>query len=677
MACLKHIYKKIFYTVWFLIVGISSSAFATPVDSLIKLLKTDTTNTYKADVFIQITQHYVNENEADLAQHYAKRSLEFVNDHDLSDKRSAVLRLYGRAIELEKKYKQALPYLNESLASSLRTRNKDDEVKALMALSNFYKRQQDHPNQVEHLFKALTITADLDQHAASALICDELAHSFIRHNEMARAREYIAQGLQIRNEHSLQVERGNSFYLLGLLHQQLNDVDSSMYYMNRAERYFVLAKDTIQLAQVYAQMGSIYSKDKTRLNTAEAYINKSLNLSRKQNHTESIIQNYISGAEIDFIKGDYKTTKLKLNKAEELNEVSDNLFFAYSIEKNRARVLQKQGKYKLSLQAEQLANRYQDSLFNLERTAVLNDVAQKYDFEKSQRRNLQLENENLENQANLRKITILALFFGILLAVAALGYFLIFRYYKLKQKAADLEVERNKALHSQRISELENMAEIKAINAMLDGREYERESIAQTLHDSVSTLLSSATLHLQAYKNKTKNGTAPINRAQEIIGEASDKLRLLSHNMISSVLLNFGLSDALSDLCEKISTDELTFTSNVTGGYRRLPQQLESKVYHIIQELVNNILKHSRASEASILVERKDQKLYIEVEDNGVGYDINKIDESHGIGLNQIRARVKAMGGDIYIDSKIEKGFKVNITLPVKNVSVVLKEDIV
>jgi signal transduction histidine kinase len=133
-------------------------------------------------------------------------------------------------------------------------------------------------------------------------------------------------------------------------------------------------------------------------------------------------------------------------------------------------------------------------------------------------------------------------------------------------------------------------------------------------------LLSAANLHLQASKSKIE-GEAPmeLTKTQDIIDEASVKIRNLSHKLISSVLLKFGLSFAIQDFCEKYSNSDLNINASIKN-VKRYEQNFEIKINNIVEEFVNNILKHSKATEAIISVLEFKKQLYISIQDNGIGF---------------------------------------------------------
>lgn len=239
--------------------------------------------------------------------------------------------------------------------------------------------------------------------------------------------------------------------------------------------------------------------------------------------------------------------------------------------------------------------------------------------------------------------------------------------YKLRQKNLQLKLSENNLIQQQSIEKIKSEAQTKIINATIDGKESERKQIAEILHDNVSALLSSANMHLSATKKQFNDNTPQeIEKTQAIILEASQKVRDLSHNLISSILLKFGLEYALKDIVKKYSNSQLKFNISA-NNINRYHQDFEIKIFNIIQELTNNILKHSKASVAQIIITQKEQQLSVIVNDNGIGFStLSPNTKNTGIGLNQIEARVQMMNGKFNIVSEKNKGTNVFINVPIQ-----------
>ena len=154
-----------------------------------------------------------------------------------------------------------------------------------------------------------------------------------------------------------------------------------------------------------------------------------------------------------------------------------------------------------------------------------------------------------------------------------------------------------------------------------------------------------------------------IIKTKRIISEASTKISDLSHNLISAILVKFGLTYAIKDLAQKYSNSELRIDTEVRN-VGRYSERFEIKVYNIIQEFINNILKHSQASRAIIKIEDINGNIKILIYDNGIGFDLNLLDKKEGIGIKQIEARVQLMEGDFKIESMLDKGTQIEISIP-------------
>lgn len=203
------------------------------------------------------------------------------------------------------------------------------------------------------------------------------------------------------------------------------------------------------------------------------------------------------------------------------------------------------------------------------------------------------------------------------------------------------------------------------INAGIDSHEIESKKIASFLHDNINSLLSSVGLHLNTFTAQNNIKSEEIQKAKMILQEAHDLLRDMSHDLIPTLLVRFGLIYALEDLCERNSNSHLDFEfSSTIPTNKRYTEKFEMKVYFIVSELFSNIIKHSEAKNAQIsLLENNDQFIII-LQDDGKGFKTEKLNEAEGFGLNRIRARIKKYKGSFAIVSKEKEGTSIKIRIP-------------
>ena len=206
---------------------------------------------------------------------------------------------------------------------------------------------------------------------------------------------------------------------------------------------------------------------------------------------------------------------------------------------------------------------------------------------------------------------------------------------------------------------------LNVINAGIDSQEVERKKIASFLHDNINSLLSSVGLHLKTFTTLNDIKSDEIQKAKSILQEAHDLLRDMSHDLVPTLLVRFGLIYALEDLCERNSNSHINFKfSSTIPTEKRYIEKFEMKLYFIVSELFNNIIKHSDAQKAKIFLSEKNNQFIIVIQDNGKGFETQRLNNFEGFGINRIRARIKKYKGSISITSKANEGTTVKIKVP-------------
>lgn len=207
-------------------------------------------------------------------------------------------------------------------------------------------------------------------------------------------------------------------------------------------------------------------------------------------------------------------------------------------------------------------------------------------------------------------------------------------------------------IKNKEILTLQQQQEIAKLEALIDGEEKERRRIAQELHDGLNGDLSAIKYRLSTLEESGLSAidTENLTKVITMIDESCAQVRSISHNLMPSSILDYGLLETLKEYCIKINTsNSFQMDFQHYGNYIALSKKVETVIYRIIQELVTNILKHSKASEAIIQFNYREEELFITVEDNGVGFDKNAV--AKGIGLKNINTRIAFLNAQLDIDS--------------------------
>ena len=440
--------------------------------------------------------------------------------------------------------------------------------------------------------------------------------------------------------------------------------DSSIVYYKKLENINYLNSQGLKYkAMAYNNLSSIYQLD-TIYDKAESYAKKAILVHKENNDKENLTHAINSLGNIYMHFGNFqkaKETYLEGLTLLEGNESEDAIKVKGQLSYNLAWALRNLKDYKAYDYFEIFYELNYDEQQKETRRLVEEVDAEHQETIEAQKIEMVKEQTKLKKAEESEKL----LYFG-LIAAFILGI-LVFTIYNVKLRQKNLQIELSKSdLQQQRqLDKMQREAQRKILNATIDAKEAERKLIAEILHDSVSALLSSANMHLSASKKQLEdNSPIEIDKSQSIILEASNKIRALSHDLVSSVLLKFGLEYAVKDAIKKFGNSELTFEVT-TSDIKRYNQEYEIKIFNVIQELLNNIIKHSKAKNAWVTIKHINHQLTIIIEDDGIGFNTESKSISKGIGLNQIEARIHMMKGTLIIDSVKDKGTKIFITVPI------------
>jgi signal transduction histidine kinase len=227
-----------------------------------------------------------------------------------------------------------------------------------------------------------------------------------------------------------------------------------------------------------------------------------------------------------------------------------------------------------------------------------------------------------------------------------------------------------KRLQAQRIRNLEAEKENQMLGAAMNAEERERSRIAKDLHDGIGGILSATKMRFSIFRNEYPElrNSEEYNRILSMLDEASSEVRKTAHNLMPDTLNRCGLDEALQLFCEKMSTgSRLRIDYQSVGEIGRFNAFFELTVYRMVQELVNNIIRHSHARNACVQLSRQQYLMMISVEDDGKGFDRQKLEDSGGIGIRSIKERVRTLGGTVEIDSSEGDGSSVYVELDISN----------
>lgn len=293
-----------------------------------------------------------------------------------------------------------------------------------------------------------------------------------------------------------------------------------------------------------------------------------------------------------------------------------------------------------------------DSVFTQQSIAQINDLNVKYETTTKEKKIAEQELAITRKNSRLKMLIIS-------LAAIAVALLLLFMFYMQRRKT-----------YQQSLITLKKEQDISLLKALMTGEEKERNRLARELHDGLGGILAAA--QMQVSNLEIVNSESQQNnkqKATELVSKAATESRRIAHNLLPETLLRFGLDEALKEYSASITESKLLNLSYESVGMdARMEQSTELSIYRIIQELINNIVKHAGATEALVQLHRHRAVLSVTVEDNGNGFSPGTA-KKDGIGLSNIQSRISYLNGSMDIRSEEKKGTSVFIEIQLeKNV---------
>lgn len=221
-------------------------------------------------------------------------------------------------------------------------------------------------------------------------------------------------------------------------------------------------------------------------------------------------------------------------------------------------------------------------------------------------------------------------------------------------------------LQQAKIDELETEKKLTAAASVLRGEEQERTRLAKDLHDGLGGMLSGIKYSFQAIKGNmvmTPQNHQNFERSMDMLDGSIKEMRRVAHNMMPEALVKFGLDTAMKDFCNDINESSAVKINYQSTGLNdsSIDQTTAITIYRIVQELLNNIIRHAGATAAIVQIDRSDGRFSITVEDDGRGFDTRILQTAKGMGWNNIQSRVEFLKGKLNVQSNEKNGTSVFI----------------
>jgi len=642
------------YSVTFILLFTAALAFSQSksLESMLKTLDQAKEDTNKVILLIDIERKYFTK-DLDSALYYNKMCEQLIFKINAQKFKHRCFYDFVKIYHAQTDYKNALNYCLKSIKVAKQNKNLFEEATSCRAIFNIYHNLRMNDSAVKYAMYSIKLTTEIGDTTNIATNYGNLCWLYMDLNQYNKAVDFGLKGVEAGERYADTVGLLISINNLSVCYLRMNNNEKAIELLKkqleigtRMHRVRSIRNALINLAAAYSNIGDIKGLEKSTAALNE--LNKEdANLDNKYRCLQNITNAYNYIYQKKFIEAEDQL--LKGIKIAEKDSLDDQLLTFY----------QTMSVVKFAQHDFVSGNLYLSKWDDLTETAHEKELSEyaieletKYETEKKSAKIL-LQDSQLREKTILNYLLVGT--GGGLLIILLLSY----RTYTQKRK-----------LQQQRIAELEAEKQLTATEAVLKGEEQERSRLAKDLHDGLGGMLSGIKYSFTTMKGNlvmTPENHQAFERSMDMLDSSIREMRRVAHNMMPEALVRFGLDTALNDFCNDITQSgalKINYQSFGLEGIA-MDQTVAITLYRIVQELINNTMKHSGATSAIVQLTKSNGQLSITVEDDGNGFDTTILNTNKGIGWVNIQNRVDFLKGKLDIRSKEGEGTSVQIELNV------------
>ncbi|HSC55440.1 MAG TPA: sensor histidine kinase [Phnomibacter sp.] len=536
---------------------------------------------------------------------------------------------------------------NQSMA--IRTQLKDDKGLAALHIKMgiVYNKEGHFDSALHAALQALDLYEKLQDEFGIATALNNAGSANNHVGNIDGALQYHHKALAIREKIHDVAGMGASYVNVGNCYVLLNRFTEAIPFLEKAESYTRAGNNYESLASALNNLGICYLYQH-QYSKALPYSEEALDIRRQLNDIRSqVISANVLGRIFNGLKRHADAEKLLLETMAITDTMQSSLQEKIALYDVLAQTYEGSGKFDKALQAERMRIKYIDSMKVTDMNARFSEMETRY-------QTLQKEQQIAAQQFAIDKRNYILVGIIVLLLLGALLAYNYYNRFKLKK-----EQQLQAAVMKQQ--EL-------ATKAVMQAEENERRRIASELHDGVGQMMSAARMNLSAFETElptlSENTKAKFETIINLVDDSCKEVRTVSHNMMPNALLKKGLAAAVREFIDKIDSKMLKVHLYAEGLNERIDANTETMVYRVVQECVNNVIKHSGANKLDISLLNDADGLSITIEDNGKGFNATDIQKMEGIGVKNIQSRIAFLKGTVEWNSRPGNGTLVAIQVP-------------
>lgn len=517
-----------------------------------------------------------------------------------------------------------------AVKKSMNSQDTTFRSKAVSNLARLYAAKTMYDSALKYSISALKIQETLQDSVAISTTLASIGKIYIYLDDMTTALDYQQQAKAFLRSDLHVAQLGKIDNTIGYIYDELGKYDSAVIYYNtsllnkgKAGDYIGELYTTTNMCVALRNLG----KDAEALSCNK----KALGLSRELNAPEIEAINLLNiGVNLSDLS-QYRSSIKYLDSATVLLENQQDVRNLRETEGMYWFNYEKLGDYKNAFEHHKKYKAYADSILNIDKVAAVEDLRTQYESDKKEAENVLLQAQSDADALKISKKnnTIVGIVVGSSLIIGII--LLLFNRNRLKQKA----------IQAQKDADNQTAITIAEINS----RESERKRISRELHDGIGQQLTAINFAWESVNNSQNSE----NNISKLIQQAAKDVRSISHQMMPKSLMTLGLDKALKEMVDQIPhNDSLAISYQSFGKLKSLTEQTAVNIYRIVQECLNNAIKHAGANSISITLANVANTLSVTVEDDGIGFDTAS---TSGHGLPNLHYRAKMIEANFSIES--------------------------
>lgn len=580
------------------------------------------------------------------AQYANIDSLEFIVkfNADNNEKLNAYKELSMALIYKDFDECQATAKAGAALAEKLKNKDALSNLLLTTGLSWYFKGVYD--SAAVYYYKALEISKNLNNPLTKAAILNELGKLYRKTKDLDRALQMYDEAYEIYKSQHDEDGMGTILNESGVVFEYKGNYDEAIKRYKASLAIREKMNDLVGIGYSYNFLGGVYTLQKNYA-AAEENLLKSLEIRKQLKDSFSIALSY---GDLGYMYKDQQRFDKAIEQYNLSNSIAIDMNFAdlmLSNYKELSVIAEKQGNYAMALSYQKKYSAIKDSVYTNNKMKEIEHLNVKYQTEKKEQ---QLKLQKLQiSRKNFMLWGIIGLV--ILLLIAGISFF-----------------RKRQIQNKMNLQSVVMKQQDLATKAVITAEENERKRIAADLHDGVGQMMSAAKMNLSAFENEiTFNNIEQklsFEKLINLVDESCREIRSVSHQMMPNALLKSGLASAVKEFIEKIDNRIIKINLYTEGLHERLDSNTETILYRVIQECVNNVIKHSGASTLDISLIKDADGISATVEDNGRGFDTTDQQKFEGIGIKNISSRIEFLKGTVDFDSSPGKGTLVAVHVP-------------